>query len=65
MGICPIFHAITIEKVTEKEVDVSCVDFAVMELKELIINENLHSNLFRWSSNVSTHEVIDYQDVVS
>ena len=56
---------ITIEKVTEKEVDVSCVDFAVMELKELIINENLHSNLFKWSSNVSTHEVIDYQDVVS
>jgi len=44
--------------------DVSSVDFAVMEfVKELIINENLHSNLFRWSANVSTHEVIDYQDV--
>merc|ERR1719318_556625 len=32
-------------------------------VKELIMNENLHSNLFRWSTNVSTHEVIDYQDV--
>jgi len=44
--------------------EVTSVDFAVMEfVKELIINENLHSNLFRWSTNVSTHEVIDYQDV--
>jgi len=44
--------------------EVSSVDFAVMDfVKELIINENLHSNLFRWSLNVSTYEVIDYQDI--
>merc|ERR1719318_248837 len=44
--------------------EVTSVDFAVMEfVKELIINENLHSNLFRWFTNVSTYEVIDYHDV--
>jgi RNA-binding protein NOB1 len=45
-------------------VEVSGVDFAVMEfVKELIINENSHSNLFRWSTNVSSYEVIAYQEV--
>eukprot|EP00092_Neocalanus_flemingeri_P008169 GFUD01008809.1.p1 GENE.GFUD01008809.1~~GFUD01008809.1.p1 ORF type:complete len:538 (+),score=169.22 GFUD01008809.1:46-1659(+) len=44
--------------------EVSSIDFAVMNfVRELIINENLHSNLFRWSTNVSTYEIIEYQDV--
>jgi len=44
--------------------EVSSVDFAVMNfVKDLIINENLHSNMFRWSKNVSTYEVIEYHDV--
>merc|ERR1719228_2233023 len=43
---------------------VSCVDFAVMNfMKEVILNENLHSNLFRWSTNVATYEVLDFEDV--
>merc|ERR1719233_1313303 len=46
------------------EHEVSCVDFAVQEfLKEVIINEEKHSNLARWSFNISSHEIMDYQEV--
>jgi len=44
--------------------EISSVDFAVTEfVKDLIINENLHTNLFRWSKNISTYDVIEFEDV--
>merc|ERR1719422_2761303 len=46
------------------EHNVSRVDFAVQEfLKDMIINEEKHSNLVRWSLNISSHEIIDYHEV--
>jgi len=46
------------------EHEVSRVDFAVQEfLKDVIINEEKHSNLARWSFNISSHEIMDYQEV--
>merc|ERR1719452_332887 len=44
--------------------EITSVDFAVTHLvKDLIINENLHPNLFRWSKNISTYDVIEYENV--
>lgn len=44
--------------------EISLIDFAVQGiLKDVIINANSHSNLFRWTSNVSTYEVIDSHEV--
>merc|ERR1719320_448128 len=44
--------------------EVSRVDFAVQEfLKDMIINEETHSNLVRWSLNISSHEIIDHHEV--
>jgi len=46
------------------EHEVSRVDFAVQEfLKDVIINEEKYSNLARWSFNISSHEIMDYQEV--
>merc|ERR1719495_164691 len=46
------------------EHEVSRVDFAVQEyLKNVIMNEEKHSNLVRWSINISTHEIMDHQEI--
>jgi len=46
------------------EHDVSRVDFAVQEfLKDMIINEEKHSNLVRWSVNISSYEIVDHHEV--
>jgi len=40
--------------------DVSCVDFAILDLlKNEIISENCHANLFRWHKNILTYDRID------
>jgi len=44
--------------------EVSRVDFAIMNFtKDVILNENLHSNLFRWCKNVATYDILDFEDV--
>merc|ERR1719431_2573273 len=46
------------------EHEVSRVDFAMQELlKEVIMNEEKHPNLARWSFNISSHKIMDYQEV--
>merc|ERR1719309_1072451 len=40
--------------------DVTCVDFAILDLlKNEIISENCHANLFRWHKNILTYDRID------
>jgi len=44
--------------------EISCVDFAIHNLiKHVTVDQNLHPNLYRWTNNVSSYEVIDFSNV--
>jgi len=44
--------------------DLTCVDFAVQHyIRDCIISEENHCNLFRWSRNVSSYDTLPYDEV--
>ena len=44
--------------------EVSSADFALLEIVQSYdLNEESHFNIIRWSQNIQSHDIIDYEDV--